>query len=156
MTMLRQIKAHTPLGYMYITTNSNYVVRIAMSPDGSIVTSDAESMLERTVVNEIEEYFKGKRQQFSFPIYLGGGTSFQQQVWRELQRIGYGCTATYGDIAERIGNKRASRAVGMACNRNPLLLAVPCHRVVGAKALGGFACGTYIKESLLELEGRYK
>jgi hypothetical protein len=62
MTKLRQIKAHTPLGYMYITTNSNYVVRIAMSPDGSIVTSDAESMLERTVVNEIEEYFKGMRQ----------------------------------------------------------------------------------------------
>ena len=81
------------------------------------------------------------------------GTPFQQRVWQALQQIPYGATRTYGAIATAIGNPRASRAVGMACNKNPLLLIVPCHRVVGANGkLVGFAYGTEAKRWLLELE----
>lgn len=81
------------------------------------------------------------------------GTPFQQRVWRALLQIPYGTTRTYGEIASAIGNSRASRAVGMACNKNPLLLIVPCHRIVGANGtLTGFAYGTDAKRYLLELE----
>ncbi len=74
-------------------------------------------------------------------------------VWKELQQIPYGSTATYGEIAARIGNPKASRAVGMACNRNPILVAVPCHRVVGSNGkLTGFAAGIDKKKILLKLE----
>ena len=99
-----------------------------------------------------KEYFNGERWEFSFPI-KPKGSPFQMAVWKELQQIPYGSTATYGEIAARIGNPKASRAVGMACNRNPILVAVPCHRVVGGNGkLTGFAAGTDKKEILLKLE----
>jgi methylated-DNA-[protein]-cysteine S-methyltransferase len=104
------------------------------------------------VEHQIMAFLRGERRQLDFPIRMVG-TPFQQRVWQALQQIPYGATRTYGAIATAIGNPRASRAVGMACNKNPLLLIVPCHRVVGANGkLVGFAYGTEAKRRLLELE----
>ena len=81
------------------------------------------------------------------------GTPFQQKVWQALREIPYGKTKSYGEIAGVISHAKASRAVGMACNRNPIMIAVPCHRVVGASgALVGYAYGTDTKRQLLTLE----
>ena len=84
------------------------------------------------------------------------GTTFQKQVWEELQRIPYGETRSYEDIAVAIGNPKAVRAVGQANNRNPLLIIVPCHRVIHKNGdITGFACGTEVKKYLLDLEKGY-
>jgi len=85
------------------------------------------------------------------------GTAFQQQVWQALNTIPYGETRTYGDIALQVGNPKGARAVGGACNKNPLWIAVPCHRVLGAGgSLTGYAYGTGMKQTLLALEQIYR
>jgi len=103
---------------------------------------------------ELAEYFAGRRRRFSVPLCMEG-TPFQLQVWRALGEIPYGETVSYGQLAARIGRPRACRAVGMANNRNPLPIFVPCHRVVGADgSLRGYAGGLKAQRILLELEGR--
>lgn len=111
-----------------------------------------QSALLRRTAGELSEYFRGVRQNFTVPIRLGG-TEFQRKVWDVLRRIPYGETRTYGQIADEIGCSGGARAVGMACNRNPIMLIVPCHRVVGSNGkLVGFAGGLGMKEALLQLE----
>jgi len=101
---------------------------------------------------QLEEYFAGERKNFDLPLHLSG-TEFQVQVLRELQRIPYGETTSYGDIAERIGRPKAMRAVGAANGRNPIPIIVPCHRVIGSSGdLTGFGGGLDTKEALLRLE----
>ena len=103
---------------------------------------------------QITEYLNGTRQQMDFAIRMEG-TPFQLRVWQALQQIPYGSTRSYGELAALLGKPGASRAVGMACNKNPLLLIVPCHRVIGANGkLTGFACGLEVKRYLLLLEKR--
>jgi methylated-DNA-[protein]-cysteine S-methyltransferase len=104
-------------------------------------------------VLELEEYFAGKRKDFSMPLDLYG-TPFQKAVWTALTRIPYGETRSYKDIALAIGSGKAVRAIGGANNRNPVPVIVPCHRVIGANGtLVGYGGGLPIKEHLLELEG---
>lgn len=104
-------------------------------------------------VRQLDEYFAGKRYDFDLPL-APQGTPFQQQVWAALRQIPYGTTASYGQIAAAIGNPKASRAVGMANNRNPIAVIIPCHRVIGADgSLVGYGGGIPIKKQLLELEG---
>ncbi len=101
---------------------------------------------------QLGEYLSGSRTTFDLPLRLEG-TVFQKQVWQELQRIPYGCTRSYGELARAIGRGSASRAVGLANSRNPLSIIVPCHRVIGASGnLTGFAGGLETKAKLLELE----
>ena len=101
---------------------------------------------------QIEEYLREERRTFHVNIQLTG-TPFRLRVWEMLQRIPYGETRSYGEIAGSIGAPRASRAVGMANHANPLMLFVPCHRVIAADgSLGGFAAGNEIKAALLRLE----
>lgn len=101
---------------------------------------------------ELQEYFQGKRKQFSVPLYMEG-TDFQKAVWNALLRIPYGETRSYKEVARMVGNPKACRAVGMANNRNPLMILVPCHRVVGADgSLVGYAGGLDFKQRLLSLE----
>ena len=101
---------------------------------------------------ELDEYFAGRRHQFQVPLLLKG-TEFQKKVWEALREIPFGQTSSYGAIAEKIGCPKGARAVGMGCNKNPVMLFVPCHRVVGKKgALTGFACGLQVKAELLALE----
>ena len=115
----------------------------------------APSALADWAFKEISEYLNGKRKTFNFPI-APKGTDFQRKVWSALRGIPYGGTRTYGEIAAYIGSPKAARAVGNACNKNPLLLAVPCHRVLGADgSLTGFAAGIETKKRLLLLEKKY-
>jgi len=104
------------------------------------------------VVSQLTEYFAGERQRFELPL-APEGTPFQQRVWRELQDIPYGATISYGQLAARIGQPTASRAVGLANGSNPLAIVIPCHRVIGANGtLTGYGGGLPIKERLLALE----
>lgn len=103
-------------------------------------------------INQIKEYLGGVRKIFDLPIEMNG-TEFQFKVWSELCNIPYGETRSYKDIAEKIGNPEAARAVGSANNKNKFMIIVPCHRVVGADgSLTGYAGGIDVKKKLLELE----
>lgn len=101
---------------------------------------------------QLEAYLSGTRQTFDLPI-APTGTAFQKKVWDALRQIPYGTTRTYAEIARSIDRPRASRAVGTACGRNPILIITPCHRVIGTNGkLTGFAAGLDVKTTLLELE----
>ncbi|MDZ7543485.1 methylated-DNA--[protein]-cysteine S-methyltransferase, partial [Clostridium perfringens] len=114
------------------------------------------SKLSDLAYSQLTEYFEGQRKVFDFP-YKMQGTDFQKKVWKALCDIPYGETRSYKDIAIVVGNPKASRAVGMANNRNRLLFVVPCHRVIGANgSLVGYAGGLEMKTTLLELERKYK
>ena len=102
---------------------------------------------------ELGEYFEGTREVFTIPL-APEGTSFQQRVWQELRRIPYGETISYGELARRIGQPSAVRAVGLANGANPVAIVIPCHRVIGANGtLTGYAGGLDAKQVLLRLEG---
>ena len=104
------------------------------------------------VLQQLKEYFAGSRQNFDVKLSLKG-TDFQRQVWQELQRIPYGKTASYGDIAKRINNPKACRAVGAANGKNPIPIIIPCHRIIGNDgSLTGFGGGLKLKKTLLDLE----
>ncbi len=108
------------------------------------------------VFSQVEEYLSGKRKTFTFAYELAG-TDFQKKVWAALCDIPYGETRTYKEVAMAIGNEKASRAVGMANNKNPIHLAVPCHRVIGTGGkLVGYAGGLGMKEYLLKTEREHK
>jgi len=101
---------------------------------------------------QLDSYFDGGRREFDLPI-APRGTLFQRQVWSALERIPFGRTRTYGDIANALGAPKAARAIGAAVGRNPISIVVPCHRVIGASgALTGFAGGIERKQALLDLE----
>lgn len=111
-----------------------------------------ETPVIKEAFRQLSEYFSGKRKEFHLPLLLKG-TDFQIQVWNALLKIPFGETRSYKQIAEAIGNPKAVRAVGMANNKNPLLIVVPCHRVIGANGkLVGYAVGLDKKEFLLKLE----
>jgi O-6-methylguanine DNA methyltransferase len=116
-------------------------------------TFEDSPRLMRPYVSELEEYFAGKRREFTFPLDLRG-TDFQLACWRALLAIPYGETRTYADIARAVGKPNAFRAVGMANNRNPIAIVVPCHRVIACDGtLCGYGGGLDVKRKLLELEG---
>ena len=105
------------------------------------------------VKRQLDEYFEGVRRSFDLPC-APEGTEFQLKVWKALSRIPYGETRTYGEIASSVGNPKACRAVGGAIHRNPILIAIPCHRVIGSDgSLTGFREGLKYKRMLLETEG---
>ena len=111
-----------------------------------------ETTLIKEAHQQLSEYLKGERKSFDLPLRMKG-TDFQQRVWNALLDIPYGETRSYKQIAEAIGKPKAVRAVGMANNRNPLLIVVPCHRVIGADGkLVGYGAGIEKKEFLLRLE----
>lgn len=113
---------------------------------------DSVPVLEQAA-RELEEYFAGERRDFTVPL-AAKGTAFQRLVWAEVLKIPYGTTATYGDIAARIGKPGAAVAVGQANSRNPITILIPCHRVIGANGkLVGYTGGMHIKKTLLAVEG---
>lgn len=108
-------------------------------------------ILKKTVA-QLEQYFKGQRQKFELPVDIIG-TDFQIQVWQALAQIPFGKTVSYSDIARKIKNPKAVRAVGSANGKNPLAIIVPCHRVIAADGtMGGYAGGLKLKKALLDLE----
>jgi len=99
-------------------------------------------------------YFEGARREFSVPVDMSTGTSFQRKVWRAIIRIPYGRARSYQWVADRVGGKEYARAVGMALGANPVPIIVPCHRIIAQDgSLGGFSCGLPVKRRLLRLEG---
>jgi methylated-DNA-[protein]-cysteine S-methyltransferase len=106
----------------------------------------------KDVVRQLQAYFEGKRRKFDVPLVLEG-TEFQLLVWRNLQKIPYGETVSYGQLARRIGSPEAARAVGLANGSNPIPIIIPCHRVIGSNGdLTGFGGGLPVKKKLLSLE----
>lgn len=111
-----------------------------------------ETALLKEAGEQLTEYLAGKRKSFTL-VFAPSGTAFQQKVWKALLEIPYGETRSYGEIAKSIGQPQAARAVGMANNKNPLPIVIPCHRVIGANGkLVGYAGGLDVKEQLLKLE----
>ena len=106
---------------------------------------------ERRVARQLREYFNGVRRDFDFPV-RPEGSPFEKKVWKELQKIPFGETRTYGEVAKKVGKPHAARAVGQANNKNPIPIAIPCHRVVANGGLGGYGGGLDLKKRLLELE----
>lgn len=126
---------------------------VAITTHDSCVGVEQETPLIQKAFLQLSEYLRGERRQFDLPLNPRG-TVFQKQVWETLLEIPYGETRSYKQIAEAIGNPKAVRAVGMANNRNPLLIVVPCHRVIGANGkLVGYGAGLDKKEYLIRLEG---
>jgi methylated-DNA-[protein]-cysteine S-methyltransferase len=122
----------------------------ASKPERGWIESKSGAVAEAVV--QLREYFAGRRVEFDLPL-APQGTQFQLAVWRELQRIPYGQTISYGELARRIGNPKASRAVGTANGANQIPIVIPCHRVIAAGGkLGGFGGGLPVKEALLALE----
>lgn len=127
-------------------------VVISIRTSGEIDAENEHSQLSDTAYEQICEYMKGERKSFDFPYELRG-TEFQKGVWNELCSIPYGETRTYRQIAEAAGNPRASRAAGAANGKNPIMIVVPCHRVIGTDGkLTGYAGGLELKKVLLDLE----
>lgn len=104
--------------------------------------------------HQLSEYFAGTRREFTIALDDVEATDFQREVWRELVRVPYGETRTYGEVAAALGRPRAMRAVGNANHANPWPIVVPCHRVVAAGGIGGYGGGLDVKRYLLSLEGR--
>lgn len=146
---------HSPLGDLWIADDAVGICRVELRAPGEgpcdlVVPSGP---LVEQARGELEEYFAGVRRRFEVPLSLQGAP-FQQEAWEALRAIPYGETRTYGEQAQAIGRPRACRAVGMANHRNPVIIMVPCHRVVGSGgALVGYAGGLEVKRRLLELEG---
>lgn len=137
------------LGKIYIAEDNGFITNISFK---ELKAKKEEIPLIKKTYLELEEFLNKKRKTFDIPI-LPNGTNFQKRVWEELLKIPYGQTRTYKDIAQRIGNEKACRAVGMANNKNPIVIIIPCHRVVGANNnLTGYSGGVENKQKLLELE----
>ena len=141
-----------PFGFLKIGYRGE-VLLLLQKVDGSNDDGKKTDFTDH-VYTEIMEYLKGERTTFDIAHELDG-TAFQKKVWEELTKIPYGETRTYKEIAVAIGNPNASRAVGMANNKNPLMMVVPCHRVIGANGkLVGYGGGLAMKRELLALERR--
>jgi len=144
-----QLKLNTLIGPLYLVASEEALYGVHWKKQSSPMGTN--SILQQTV-KELEEYFSGKRKLFEIPL-SAQGTAFQKKVWSQLSKIPYGKTCSYRDIATRIQNEKAVRAVGTANGRNPISIIVPCHRVIAADGtLGGYAGGLKIKTILLELE----
>ncbi|MER7889118.1 methylated-DNA--[protein]-cysteine S-methyltransferase [Micromonospora sp. NPDC094482] len=144
----------SPIGEFSVATDGD---RVCGTHFGRVESGldEPDHELSRQAVDELRAYFAGELTGFTVPLSIPRGSEFERAVWREMTRIPYGQTLTYGEVARRVGDPGAARAVGVACNRNPVPVIVPCHRIVGAGAkLVGFGGGLDRKRYLLELEAR--
>lgn len=139
----------SPVGTLKITIENNFLKSLSLSDEKISVFGD--NLFMKKIKTQLDEYFEGKRKYFDIKINPDG-TEFQKKVWKQMLKIPYGKSASYSDIAISIGHKNAQRAVGNACNKNPILIIVPCHRVTGKNNIGGFVLGTEAKKFLLNLE----
>lgn len=140
----------SPLGLLQIVEEEGSIIEISVVEEKS--SEETKTPLLQKTKEQLAEYFIGKRREFTLPL-TPKGTDFQKKVWKALYEIPYGETRSYQDIAKAVGNPQAVRAVGSANHKNPILLLIPCHRVVTKNGgLGGFACGVEKKKFLLNLE----
>ena len=148
----------SPIGRLLLTSDGTALTGLYMEPSRKAKSTegwvqDAGVAPLAATLRQLSEYFAGTRREFDLPL-RPDGTPFQTRVWRELVEIPYGETWSYGQLAKRIGNPSASRAVGLANGRNPISILVPCHRVIGADgSLTGYGGGLERKRWLLVHEG---
>lgn len=149
--------APAPLDQLTIVADEDTILRISISEPLAWPEAGSEKTpLLAEAERELNAYFKGELQQFSLPL-APAGTVFQKNVWQALTKIPYGTVCTYKDIAVAVDCPKGFRAVGLANNKNPIPILIPCHRVIGANgSLVGFAGGVHLKEYLLGLEGVQK
>lgn len=141
---------NSPIGILEIVCENNELISLKLADKSENMVCKSDFI--KNVKSQLDEYFSGKRKNFDIKIALTG-TDFQKRVWSELKKIPYGKTKSYREIAQNIGNENAQRAVGSACNKNPILIIIPCHRVISKNGnLTGFACGIDVKEKLLKIE----
>lgn len=141
------------LGSIKLSADEGSLKKIEFLASEEASVKSAEPLLKEAR-GQIEAYLNGQLTQFDLPLDLDQGTHFQKSVWSELCRIGFGQWLSYSQVAQRIGNPKAVRAIGGAANKNPFPLVVPCHRVLGADgSMVGFAPGICLKKALLSLEG---
>jgi methylated-DNA-[protein]-cysteine S-methyltransferase len=145
----------SPLGELLLTSDGTALTRLLFAPfEVDPTWSEEPSAVLDAAVAQLREYFAGERTTFDLPLEPAG-TAFQQTVWMALRDIPYAETINYGQLALRVGNRNASRAVGLANGRNPISIVVPCHRVIGANgSLTGYGGGLDRKRLLLDLERR--
>jgi methylated-DNA-[protein]-cysteine S-methyltransferase len=147
----------SPIGPLLLVTDGRALTGLYLTPwAGDEIAADSREEPAHPVLaaaaDQLDAYFAGEREEFDLPL-APAGTAFQRTVWAELERIPYGDTISYGELARRVGNPNASRAVGLANGRNPLPIVVPCHRVIGADGtLTGYGGGVERKQWLLEHE----
>lgn len=164
MPPLRSTTIDSPVGRLTVVTSALGVRavmwpldapdRVRLDDVEKTTTIDERDAVLAAAIEQLDEYFRGDRTEFDLPLDAHG-TDFQIEAWRALQTIAFGTTISYGEQADRMGDKRKARAVGAANGRNPISIIVPCHRVVGSTgALTGFAGGTDAKRWLLEHESR--
>lgn len=148
----------TPLGQVAVCIANGKVVEVGFTQADNLpafADSEADGELAEKAARQLKDYFAGGREHFDLPIAFSG-TKFQEAVWKEIAKIGFGKTATYKDLALRIGKPKASRAVGGAVGANPIGIIVGCHRILGSSGqLTGYSGGNGVptKIKLLELEG---
>ncbi len=149
----------TPIGPLLIAGGRDAIRRIEFPRNGEARPpvdgwSESAGGAVGEGARQLTEYFSGTRTEFDLPL-APEGTEFQRAVWRQLQGIPYGETIAYGELARRVGNPKASRAVGAANGANPIPIVIPCHRLIGANGkLTGFGGGLPVKEALLSLEAK--
>ena len=154
---MTEIRIPSPFGILCGTVGEGTIFSLSFAcgdggfPQEVPLTSEDRRTAE-LLRGQTEEYFSGRRQSFDLPFRLHG-TEFQIAVWNAIRKIPYGEVRTYGEVAWMAGYPRAARAVGTACRKNPVLLIVPCHRVVAADGLGGYGGRPDIKRAILRLEG---
>jgi len=142
----------SPLGPIHVRSNSTHITAVEFRKQHAERTQP-NTPLEQQCLSELQEFFSGKRNEFTFP-FEQAGTEFQKRVWDELTRIPFGKTISYHELAVRLGDAKCIRAAGTANGRNNLAIVVPCHRVIGSDgSLTGYAGGLEKKEWLLRLEG---
>ncbi|MBD3223723.1 MAG: methylated-DNA--[protein]-cysteine S-methyltransferase [Caldithrix sp.] len=140
----------TPLGSIRIEANQDAITGIHFAREKG---QSKSNKWVRKAKQQLNDYFESHRQAFDLPLQPQG-TDFQLKVWESLRNVPFGQTISYGGLAERIGRQNAARAVGMANNRNPISIIIPCHRVIGSNGdLIGYGGGTWRKEWLLKHEG---
>lgn len=147
-----------PIGTIWIAEENDTITCVTFKGHDKYISDYdmTETPLIQKAAMQLTEYFEGRRTEFNLPLSVQG-TTFQQSVWKALQTIPYGETRSYKEIATQIGNPKAARAVGMANNRNPISIIIPCHRVIGHEGdLVGYGGGLSIKQYLLDLEKEQK
>ena len=144
----------SPLGRIVLVENGEAITHLHIGEEIPLSCAEQrQTPLLAEACRQLSEYFAGTRREFHLPL-APAGTAFQEKVWRALCSIPYGQTRTYKDIAQAVGCPKGFRAVGLANNKNPIAILVPCHRVIGANGkLVGYAGGVHLKKFLLELEG---
>lgn len=157
--MLAYDEFESPQGTMLITATPKGVAGVYFKgqkhfPKRRDWQRDARHPVLRRAKRELREYFAGKRRRFSVALDPQG-TPFQRSVWKQIAKIGFGATLSYGELARRAGHPGSARAAGAATGRNPIGILVPCHRIIGANgALTGYAGGVFRKRALLAMEER--